>query len=833
MSLTLDPEQREAATSLDQHTVCLAPAGSGKTAVLAARVVAALLGVDHEGRRTGIDRVAALTFTREAGALLRRRIHGVLSDALTEQMIPTPGGQRALGRGELDHLRLCRHRLEEADIGTIDAFCASRLRRYGAAIGFPVERTIASEVEIAQAAERAWLCFRRTPGDWEALAAWLGPWSFADALPEILDRTLALPAGVLVPHDADPAATILALRRPALERVADLVDLLRRLLVPPGVRAVLADIPPRPAPTAPAAEVAAWLRQVDRLSTRSVRQPHVQAAIRDIQHLIDAPNAWPDRRGTLTERARRGSLAALIAWDGTPPADLAPLVAACDGYRSLVAGELERMGRVTFAQVEHALRQLITRGEAGLQQLDHLVVDEAQDCNALQLGLVDACATTGVRVLLVGDDRQSIYGFRHAAPDLLLAMAARSQSDPAWRTVRLQRNYRTHPALVAAMTAVFGASARAEAFRMGEVVAGRTGDATALRLHRFRITLPEGVSRTSTQAAAIQAEVVADDLAADLRAGADPTGIAVLFRTRTRMHLYARACDRAGVPYDTDYRGGFLDAQEVADVLAILRLALCDRDREALAIAAAGPWGPDTLADRRQGVAALAPGGDPAVLLQGALGDAVTRTRARLRSDGVGGALRGLIYDPACGAWAGSLPGATRRLANLEILLGVVDALAAQGRARPGDILADLHERRRLAVDLAEASGAALGARGVRLLSYHAAKGLEWDTVILPETERPFDLRDLSSGVLTHATHAHLRVAMRPDRGFALGHSLLQDQVANRCLAEEARLLYVACTRARERLVAYACARTGDETDGASGAVQVLSTAAGDWIDRT
>ena len=256
----------------------------------------------------------------------------------------------------------------------------------------------------------------------------------------------------------------------------------------------------------------------------------------------------------------------------------------------------------------------------------------------------------------------------------------------------------------------------------------------------------------------------------------------------------------------------------------LCRLALNPQDRNALAVALGGPWGTADPQDKRLLVEALECAPERA-LRETLLGAVVAAFRAQARAEGPAPAIRALANDPRLTRRYGQLPLARRRLANLQTLAdeehraGVTLDLAA--------FCERLRERRLHGVDEAEASGAGLGARGVRLMTIHGAKGLEWPVVWLPELHRRHNQRDLSAPLLSVPGDDALHICCRPgthDEGVSLRAELMADDLHLRSIAEERRLFYVACTRARDELHFLAAAEV------APADYRGLTIAPGGWV---
>ncbi len=391
---------------------------------------------------------------------------------------------------------------------------------------------------------------------------------------------------------------------------------------------------------------------------------------------------------------------------------------------------------------------------------DHVLVDEYQDVNELQVAIVEALAGHGATVTVVGDDLQAIYGFRSASAAHILEFAERFA---AAHTVRLERNYRgTQPLL-----------------DLANAVAADTeiGVPKTLRAARPGGARPQLVfCRDQTQ----EAEEICDRVLAAREQGMLLRQQAVLARTGHDTDLLELELSRRRIPF-VKYGGlRYLEAAHVKDFLALLRLAdrigdemswfrllmLLDgvgptRARRALdRLLAGAPRSPAQLSDRwaearaelptsahehADGlVAALAAGADA-----GASGAHVDRLRDALapviRAHYPDGAVRMQDLDALCGL--------ARTTGDLRTF---VAELLLDPPASSADLARPPHQDDDWLV----------------LSTVHSAKGLEWQAVHLIAAYDGNFPADMSAG-------------------------------SREALAEERRLLYVALTRARRSLAVY------------------------------
>ena len=392
----------------------------------------------------------------------------------------------------------------------------------------------------------------------------------------------------------------------------------------------------------------------------------------------------------------------------------------------------------------------------------HVLVDEYQDTNHAQFRLVEALASTHGEVFAVGDDDQSIYGWRGATLRNVLDF---EHAFPGAGLLRLEQNYRSTGMILKAANAVI-ANNRA-----------RTGknlwcDREEGSLLRFVLAADE----------VEEARRVRGFLAERVRRGGRLSDCAVLYRTNAQSRAFETELRQARMPYQIVGGVSFYQRREVKDLLAYLRLAVNPDDTVAF-------WRVWNTPRRGLGLTARAAvearmsrdGSDPLAALRSAApelaGPARAGAAAFLEVIGELSADRETPVDRLLGRLLERTryldhldreeDGAERR-ANVEELGVAAASFAQSGSGRLADFLTEAA----LVADVDQMSDE--GDR-VLLLTAHSAKGLEFEVVVVA---------GLEEGLLPHAT--------------ALDD---HDQ-----LEEERRLFYVALTRAKDQVLLTAAA---------------------------
>ncbi|HWX44760.1 MAG TPA: UvrD-helicase domain-containing protein, partial [Solirubrobacteraceae bacterium] len=801
----LTTEQEQAVARRQGPLLLAAGAGSGKTSVLVERFVRA---VREDGIAPG--RILAITFTERAAGELRERVRA-----------------RLLELGE----RQAASDTEGAAIGTFHGFCARLLRIHALSAGLDPDFTILDE---SNAERLRRLAFR---GALAGLLAETGIRAGGACLPASVETGIraggaCLPASV--EGECPPAsvggeclpASAGELRERAVELLAAYgADRVRGMVL--GVyaeqRSRGASLPtlPDPAHSLPTSDLP---HRPDPASQLTDPMDHPQP---------DPPASQPDKPQSQPDSPE--------SQPGGSQSQSDPLVELEALRACAVLGEvLERFGRgyaelkearsaLDFDDLELRARDLL-ESHPGVrrmwaERLELLMVDEFQDTNRRQLALLGLLERGNL--LTVGDELQSIYGFRHAEVEIIRErhreLAARGEA------IALVRNFRGRPPLIAAVNSVF-AERFGEAYTPlipareetdgGEplielLLTDRSGWASSPHAHAIAGELPAATLWRQAEARLL-AQRVAELVAGGQAAAGD---VAVLLRAAGDLPVYERALEERGLRTLAAV-GSFWGHQQVGDLLAWLHALANPLDELALYSALASPLvgiSSDGLAlvalrARAEGSgawAAIAHGeGDLYVGLSAPDRERLLRFAERFAAErrvaGARGAAELLLRALSHSGYERhvlSLPWGERRLANIHKLL----RLARRHEAAEGPDLRGFLDRVAERGALAESSEphAPTGSEpdAVRLLTVHAAKGLEFPVVCLADLGRTGN--GAPPDLLVDETRIGLRLARLDGSPPAecLRYEELSQERRHAEAREEERIVYVAMTRARERLL--------------------------------
>ncbi|MCL1951499.1 MAG: UvrD-helicase domain-containing protein [Oscillospiraceae bacterium] len=836
MPIEWTPAQLQAIEARGGSLLVSAAAGSGKTAVLVERVLRLLTDPIAP---CGADELLVVTFTRAAAAQMREGIAASLEERLRAQ----PSNTALLRQREL---------LPLAQICTIDSFCLSLVKEHAPALGLPQAPRLLDESErVLLRAEAAEAALEAAYLADEAAFRQLGLLLEVSGDDRRLQKLLQRAADMALAQPA-PAAWLAALPdaysralppeqtlwgriqlEEALERLSLYASLASQSLAGLAADPSLYD---RYAPALQAdlalvtrLEQAVRLGDWDALRTQlnSISFEDFSRKPKGCDEAL-AGQCQARRRRFKDELKKCPKLFCVSA--GEHLEDMAALAPVAAAFIALVRDFIERCraekarrGAADFNDVLHwALDLLVTpSGERTPLALDigaglrEILVDEYQDVNAAQGLLFDALSRDGKNLFLVGDVKQSIYRFRQASPELFL----QKRAGPS---LVLGKNFRSRPGVTDAVNFTFRQlmSARAaeieytpeeELVCRGDFTPCASPD-TELHLLSFDPAQEDGL--------AAEARYIARWIAGEIAKGRRARDFCILLRSDHKPGMaYAQALQEAGVTACALETESLFRSCEIQILLSLLRVVDNPAQDVPLAAVLLSPvvgFSPDALALLRanhreaaslyQCVRTSMETGDPQCA---AFLARLASWRQMAAVSSVGDLTRWLLEDTALLAVAGAMPQPARRRANLHRLMDY----ALSFGARQGTLSGFLRYMARVEADetLVAAATVSETADAVRVMSIHRAKGLEFPVCILAQCARKFNLMDAQQDHLLLHAQAGLGLR-RPEeetrrRLSTLPHAALQTAIRRGALSEELRLLYVAMTRAKERLVLLCSAR--------------------------
>ncbi len=432
--------------------------------------------------------------------------------------------------------------------------------------------------------------------------------------------------------------------------------------------------------------------------------------------------------------------------------------------------QCNREGVVDFAELLLRCYELLNRNEPLCkhyqERFRYILVDEFQDTNRLQYSWLQLLAGGGAKVFAVGDDDQSIYGFRGAEVG---NMRDFERDYAGQNVIRLEQNYRSHGNILAAANALIKNNRE----RLGKNLWTDAGDGEPIRAYEAYSDIDE-------------ARFIVDEIRELVRDGVSPTQMAILYRSNAQSRVLEHELFAKSVPYKVYGGLRFFERQEIKHALAYLRLLGNPDDDTAFLRVVNFPTrgiGARSLenlqASAHQMNSSLY---NAAASLSGKAGQTVgafIRLIESLRQETENLPLpemvEHIIEKTGLGQHYRLEKEGQERLENLDELINAAATFVdAEGAIGEGGALVSFLTHASLEAGEHQAGE---GDEAVQLMSVHAAKGLEFDVVFISGLEQ---------GLFPHE------------------NSVNQGREG---LEEERRLMYVAVTRARQRLYV-SCAQT-------------------------
>ncbi len=833
----LTPSQ-EKALGLDRHLCVTANAGSGKTRVLVERYIQ----IVAEGHAS-VSEVVAITFTEKAASELRRKI----ADDIVEKTKAAPT------TAQRKHLESVRAQLSSAMIGTIHGFCSRILREY------PVEANIDAAFSVLEGIDQEFLlqeCVHEVfhgilkKGEHPDLKAALfdllrtkGKSRVIHLLHQLVYKREMMDAftgqgGIYNLPDEEILRRWEQAIAQRVERVFNdgifLSDLetITRLAEGKQVNDVRAlfDSFKTSSMLLGKAEVFRGMSELmftqkwellKAFAGKSIvlLEPAngVQTSIRRISEAAKALTPYVE----FLSRDNRNQEHARLLSASRCMLDLYQRVSERYEERKRESGQMD------FDDLQLSMKNLLQREpvrERLSRSFKYIMVDEYQDTNLLQYQIILPLLKQlkAGNLFIVGDPKQSIYGFRDAD----VAVFNRTLTDivsAGGEEVVLAESFRPLQDIAAFVNSVFSPSMTAPEshgdpyeVQYEELVHSRQNNSPG----KVELLLQYKDTGQDADAPLSEADLIARKIFSMVHErapvfdkqetirGMHYRDCAILLRSRTKLAEIENALVRHNVPYVVTAGTGYYQTQDVLDFYNYFCFLVNPSNDIALAGILRSPFFSVSDTELFEAAAERSPGTLWEHLRQSAsLPDSLQRAVAMLKEDiavamrlTVSDLINRIVRQTRYLAILAGLPRRDQCLANLEKLRRFARTFESRGLTN----LYDFVERLKRLIEEQEQEGQAaidVQSDAVQIMTVHAAKGLEFHVVIIPALEREF--RNESEPFIDRTLGI----------GFKLGENdegeshdipiveLLKEQANKKSIAEEKRVFYVACTRARDRLI--------------------------------
>lgn len=444
------------------------------------------------------------------------------------------------------------------------------------------------------------------------------------------------------------------------------------------------------------------------------------------------------------------------------------------------------------------------------RQFKFIMVDEFQDTDPLQVELISKIHS-GNNLFLVGDSKQSIYGFRGTDPAIFETVSKQFEK------ISLTQNYRSREEIIHYINQFFCDAWSSNPDLLISAVAASKPPEPAIEVLEIEGEKGELAERLRIREARVLASRVRELVE---NQNYDYGDFAVLFRAGTSLHIYEQALRDLQIPYYSIGGRGFYEQHEIKDVLnfltilenpfhdialaALLRSPLFQVSDDGLfwlsrKIKANDPKSPffDSLKNIDE-IPELNDRDRQRVIQFKIIYEELLMNRHLSVSKTIERILEKTKYD----IYILGLHQGKRHLANLRKLIELARELEIRDTVHLGDFVRYVKGLQIQEVRESEAQVEAAEGNVVKLLTIHRAKGLEFKVVVLPDLLRG---RDPKKGCFTFDAQNGIGIkAFNPETSdFDAGYSFQMNRnLTNiRELEEEKRLLYVAMTRAKDRLI--------------------------------
>lgn len=848
MSVKWTKEQEKVINLRNRSLLVSAAAGSGKTAVLVQRIISM---VTDETDPLDIDRLLVVTFTNAAAAEMRERVGAAIENALEQD----PYNQ---------HLQRQLTLVHNAQITTIDSFCIRILRDHFHKIDLEPGFRIADEGELKllredvceavledfyQKADPEFLRFADSysgaKNDLQIKEMILKLYNYAESYPwpkEWLE-TCVQQYEAANEAELEEKSWIRDFLSYLNVRVENLITAQEKLL----------ELTQEPdGPYMYEASIADDLRQLENLR-KCEHFSQWQAAI----SAIDFKNIGRSGKyeGSVAKKdavmsGRKRMKDQIDKWKKTIFATMLEvqlerltqtskmvrmLVTLTQAFSDRFQEEKQKKNMLDFSDVEHnALRVLVDSETKELtetaleyqQQYREVMIDEYQDSNYVQETLLTA--VSGVKngnenLFMVGDVKQSIYRFRLARPELFMDKYHRfSTEESSQQRIDLHRNFRSRREVVEAVNDIFyplmekdlgNVAYDAEAALYAGAVYPDYENADCCKPELLLVPSQEsGMERREQEAAAVAGRI-RELVETQEILGITYKDIVLLLRSMSGWaETYQKVFEQEGIPLIVASKTGYFSATEVQTVLSLLRVL--DNPYQDIPLAAVmksyfGKFSSEELAQIRseypgmpfyQCVEQMLPVSEKIIAFQ----EMLQKFRQRIPYTPIHRLLQEILDETGYRNYVAALPAGEQRRANLDMLMEKAVAYEQTSYHGLFHFIRYIDRLMKYDVDYGEAEIVSEQENAVRLMSIHKSKGLEFPVVFVCGMGKQFNEQDLNSNMIFHPEFGiglKWFDCEKRTKANTLIHQIFAMEAKKENLGEELRVLYVALTRAKEKLI--------------------------------
>ena len=879
MGVTWTEEQQKVISLRDRNILVSAAAGSGKTAVLVQRILSKIMDTE---RPVDIDRLLIMTFTRAAAGEMKERI----SAAIDQILYDNPDNEHLQRQASLIH---------NAQITTIDGFCAYIIRNYFHMIDLDPGYRTAEEGELKllredvmkEVLEAAYArkgekflslveCYAtgKTDDEIRDMIYKLYDASMSHPFPEEWIEECLEVYQVDSLEDLHDTPWMKLIWDAADESIVQVRELLSRAAAicreesgPYFYEAALDD----DILLLRAAETAVKERDYNgfsellknhkyaRLSTKKDLSVDEEKKIQ-VKDLRDsAKGLWNE----LTEKYFNQTEELILEYLQYCRRPMEGLAEVTLQYKDAFADRKREQNILDFTDMEHFALDILMHKEGDTitpsaaawelsARYDEVMVDEYQDSNLVQemiTNLVAGWADKRKNIFMVGDVKQSIYRFRLARPELFMEKYHRySLEDSEEQRIDLHKNFRSRGTVLSSVNYLFrqimgedlggityeDENALYTGASFPERADGKEPETEVLLIEKDGEELEQQGNQTVQELEALAIaqriqklvgieEVLDKDSGTYRKAGYGD--IVILLRTSAGWaEPFSQVLASKGIPVYTASRTGYFAAQEVVTLLNYLRI--CDNPMQDIPLtgvlhSAIGGCNTQELAIIRS----KCPDG---MLYESLLAFRDRKTDDRDEEELV---LREKIshfielleemrdlavYTPVheliqyilrktgYGDYVRAIPGGAQRGANLHML--VEKAMEYEKTSYRGlfNFVRYIEKLQKYEVDFGEVNLADAGNGAVQIMTIHKSKGLEFPIVFAAGMGKQFNFQDINSRFLIHPDMGFGVDVILPEKRLILStvhKQIIRRQLKRESLGEELRVLYVALTRAKEKLI--------------------------------